>query len=242
MRILTADEKQKFPASGTCADEPEPIKTWTRPVVSRDVDLDQVRETLHDAYFSVGQPRTPMEVKTASTETREPPKFEGDVHVHRYKKVADRVRPIPTSMPEDIKVKRSLPADPLENLPRLPTHPPDFTPTQRMSCERMDKLGIDNNPGLTEEEKLLLKYVLVLNERSIAFEENERGTFRQDYFTDYQIPVTSHVPWADKNIPLPPGQREEIIRLLKEKMEAGVYEKNPVLIPIPVVLCTEEKW
>ena len=226
MRILTADEKQKFPASGTCADEPEPIKTWTRPVVSRDVDLDQVRETLHDAYFSVGQPRTPTEVKTASTETREPPKFEGDVHVHRYKKVADRVRPIPTSMPEDIKVKRSLPADPLENLPRLPTHPPDFTPTQRMSCERMDKLGIDNNPGLTEEEKLLLKYVLVLNERSIAFEENERGTFRQDYFTDYQIPVTSHVPWADKNIPLPPGQREEIIRLLKEKMEAGVYEKT----------------
>ena len=143
----------------------------------------------------------------------------------KYKKVENRVRPVPAVMPEDIKVKRTFPNDPLSNLPVLPTHPPEFSPTEKMTQERMDKLDIDANPDLWEEEKRLLKHILVLNERSIAFTENERGTFRQDYFSDYQIPVTSHIPWMDKNMTLPPGHREKIIQLLKEKIEAGVYEK-----------------
>ena len=143
----------------------------------------------------------------------------------KYKKVENRVRPVPAVMPEDVKVKRTIPNDPLSNLPVLPTHPPEFSPTEKMTQERMDKLDIDANPDLWEEEKRLLKHILVLNERSIAFTENERGTFRQDYFSDYQIPVTSHVPWMDKNMTLPPGHREKIIKLLKEKIEAGVYEK-----------------
>ena len=63
-----------------------------------------------------------------------------------------------------------------------------------------------------------------MNERSIAFAEEERGTFRQDYFSDYQMPVMEHEPWKEKNIPLPPGYRDEILRLLKEKIDAGVYE------------------
>ena len=61
---------------------------------------------------------------------------------------------------------------------------------------------------------------------AIMPEDVERGTFRQDYFSDYQIPVTLHIPWMDKNMTLPPGHQEEIIQLPKEKkIEAGVYEK-----------------
>ena len=148
-----------------------------------------------------------------------------EIRVYKYKKVEDRVRPVPAVMPEEIKVKRTFPNNPLSNLPVLPKNPPEFTPTKRITQERMDKLAIDDNPELTNEEKCLLKHVLAINGRSIAFTENERGTFRRDYFSDYQIPVVEHVPWMDKNIPLPPGLREEIIRLLKEKLEAGVYEK-----------------
>ena len=38
------------------------------------------------------------------------------------------------------------------------------------------------------------------------------------------LTVMEHEPWKDKNIPLPPGYRDEILILLKEKVDAGVYE------------------
>jgi len=85
-------------------------------------------------------------------------------------------------MSEDVKVKHTIPNDPLSNLPVLPMHSPEFSPTEKMTQERMDKLDINANLDLWEEEKCLLKHILVLNKRSIAFTENERGTFRQDYF------------------------------------------------------------
>ena len=197
-------------------------KVWKRPVTSEHVNLDEVAEILQDTFQHAGSTRPPKEVVLACQTHKG---SNQSVQVYKYKKVENRIRPIPTTMPEEVKVKRTFPDDPLKNLPILPTQAPEFVPTAWVTQERMDKLGIQDNPELSEEERCLLQHVVTINERSIAFEENERGTFRQDYFSDYQIPVTPHVPWADKNIPLPPGQREEIIRLLKEKMDAGVYEK-----------------
>lgn len=213
--MFSNTEQLKFPTRGACRQQER--KIWRKPIISRDVDLDQVRATLQDIYLEVGLAQI--------IATTNKPQEEEEVEVHKYKKVEDRVRPVPAIMPEDVKVHRTLPNDPLGNLPVLPFHAPEFIPTPKMTQERMNKLGVDDNRDLSEEERELLKHVLVLNERSIAFEENERGTFRRDYFSDYQIPVTEHVPWVDKNIPLPPGHCEEIIRLLKEKIDAGVYEK-----------------
>jgi hypothetical protein len=39
------------------------------------------------------------------------------------------------------------------------------------------------------------------------------------------MPIIDHEPWQDKNIPLPQGYKDEIIRILKEKIDAGVYEE-----------------
>jgi hypothetical protein len=218
--MITLSENTKFPANGTHTTKKR--KTWKRPIVSNGIDLDEVRQIIQDSCYATGIASYPVDAESTA---RSPEYPDGEIKCYKYKKVEDRVRPVPAIMPEDVKVKRTLPEDPLKSLPVLPTHAPDFVPTKKMTSERMEKLDIDNNTDLTEGEKRLLKHVLVLNERSIAFEENERGTFRRDYFTDYQIPVTSHVPWVDKNIPLPPGHRDEIIRLLKEKIDAGVYEK-----------------
>ena len=125
--------------------------------------------------------------------------------VFKYKPVARRKRPVPNVIPENVKVKRRFPSDPLVNLPKLPIKAPVFAPTSKFTTERMEKLAIDKNPDLSSDEINLLQYILVLNERSIVFDENERGTFRQDYFSDYQMPVMEHEPWREKNIPLPPG-------------------------------------
>jgi hypothetical protein len=129
-------------------------------------------------------------------------------------------------IPEDMKVKRSFPSDPLGNLPTLPQQAPMFVPTDKVTRERMEKLEEGMSKDLSEEERCLLKHAILINEKSIAFDENERGTFRRDYFSDYKIPVIDHTPWMDRNIPLPKGYVNEIIRMLKEKISAGVYEES----------------
>jgi len=145
--------------------------------------------------------------------------------VLKYKKVDQKIRPVPSHIPRDMKVTRRFPEDPLRHLSPLPFHPPEFQPTSKITAERMTTLAIQDNIDLLPEERNLLMHVLVLNERSIAFNEQERGTFRSDYFTDYKMPIIEHLPWQDKNMPIPQGYRDEIIRLLKEKVVAGVYEE-----------------
>ena len=144
----------------------------------------------------------------------------------KYKKVKDKVRPVSKLIPEHQKSQRQFPEDPLANLLPLPYHPPKFVPSSKITAERMASLGIEDHDELWPEERCLLQHVLLLNERSIAFDENERGTFRQDYFSDYVIPTIDHEPWIEKNIPLHQGNRDQLINLLKEKIKAGVYERS----------------
>ena len=44
--------------------------------------------------------------------------------------------------------------------------------------------------------------------------------------TSSQQYLTYMIPWAYTNIPIPPGLREKVVDLLKEKVEAGVYEPS----------------
>src|ERR1700686_5212602 len=89
----------------------------------------------------------------------------------------------------------------------------------------MDNLGINKHDELLPEERKLLQHVLRTNERSIAFDEYERGSFRQDYFTDYRIPTVPHNPSIERNRYLPKGEYNEIVNDLKNKIRAGVYER-----------------
>lgn len=145
--------------------------------------------------------------------------------VLKYKKVDQKVRPVPSHIPSYMKVQRRFPKNPLLSLPPLPFHPPQFQPTTRITEERMTSLALEDNTDLLPEERKLLQHILVTNERSIAFDEQERGTFREDYFTNYRMPVMEHIPWQEKNMPIPKGYYDQIIKILKEKIEAGVYEE-----------------
>jgi hypothetical protein len=143
----------------------------------------------------------------------------------KYKKVSEKVRPIAMQIPEEMQPQRRFPEDPLRNLPILPHHPPIFKPTPKITAERMEELALDQHEELRPEELKLLQHILTLNERSIAFDENERGTFREEYFSDYVIPTVHHEPWIEKNIPLPQGYKAQILDLLNQKINAGVYER-----------------
>jgi transposase InsO family protein len=50
--------------------------------------------------------------------------------------------------------------------------------------------------------------------------------FADDYFSPYIIPTVDHIPWTYKNIPIPPGIRNEVVEIIREKIAAGVYEPS----------------
>ena len=143
-----------------------------------------------------------------------------------YKKVARKVKPVPASLPEDFRTIRRIPSDPLLSLPPLPVLPPDFAPGSRLTQERLDDLQLNRYDFLWPEELKLLHHILLLNELGLAWTEAEKGRFRDDYFSPVKIPVIEHVPWAQRNIPIPTGILDEVIQIFKDKFAAGVYEHS----------------
>ncbi len=143
-----------------------------------------------------------------------------------YKRVDRKVKPVSTTFPEEARVRRTIPQNPLLTLATLPTNPPDFQSTERLTEERMKELNVNQDNFLWPEEEKLFKHVLKLNEQTLPYEEKDRGTFSQEYFSDYIMPVVEHTPWEYKNIPIPPGIRQKVIEFLKSKIEAGVYEAS----------------
>jgi hypothetical protein len=121
-------------------------------------------------------------------------------------------------------VKRCIPEDPLLTLPVLESRPPVFQSSERLNETRLKTLEINKDGFLSKEEEQLFVRVMELNQRPLVFEDSERGTFRDDYFSPYKITMVPHVPWEYENIPIPPGILHKVIEVLKSKMEAGVYE------------------
>lgn len=143
-----------------------------------------------------------------------------------YKPVAKKVKPVPGVYPEESKVRRTIPEDPLLTLPTLNKQPADFRPSKRISHDRLKVLNINPDNFLSREEEKLFTQVMINNEEVFAFDESERGTFREDYFSPYIIPVVPHEVWQHTNIPIPPGIREQVIEMLRDKIKAGVYEPS----------------
>jgi hypothetical protein len=54
----------------------------------------------------------------------------------------------------------------------------------------------------------------------------EKGRFRDDYFPPVVIPTIEHVPWMHRQPPIPPGIKEEVVKLIKSKIALGVYEAS----------------
>ncbi|KIK32843.1 hypothetical protein CY34DRAFT_100673, partial [Suillus luteus UH-Slu-Lm8-n1] len=143
-----------------------------------------------------------------------------------YKKVANRIKPVATTMPAHARIIRQFPEDPLLSLPHLSSQPPDFKPGTRLTQERMEELSIFWNDFLWHEERKLAAHVLTLNETALAWDETEKGRFRNDYFPPVIIPTIEHTPWVHRQPPIPPGIRDEVIALIKSKIASGVYEAS----------------
>ncbi|CAA7265260.1 unnamed protein product [Cyclocybe aegerita] len=60
----------------------------------------------------------------------------------------------------------------------------------------------------------------------LAWSEEEKGRFREDYIEPVVIPVIEHIPWFKKSPPFPPAVREKIKKVVEKKVASGVYEES----------------
>ena len=143
-----------------------------------------------------------------------------------YKRVDKKVKPVSGTFPQDARVLRQFPHDPLASMTPLTPNPPKFKPDGRLTYERVESLNINSAGFLWPEEAKLFLRIMHLNQDALAFEETDRGTLKESYFSPYIIPTIPHAVWEYRNIPIPPGLREKVIELLKTKIKAGVYEPS----------------
>lgn len=145
----------------------------------------------------------------------------------KYKKVADKVRPVLGTQPAEFRIERNITGDPLEGMPTLSRTPPKFKPTGRYTLERQAEFRKRHNTGfLTEQELDLIDELMCKQNKAFAWTDEEGGQFKEEYFPPVKIAVTEHVPWVLKNIPIPPGIMDEVCKQLKEKMDAGILEPS----------------
>src|SRR5271168_574510 len=147
--------------------------------------------------------------------------------VYKYRPVAVKIKPVIGELPAEFRIKREILGDPLEDMPKLSPNPPDFEPMGRYTLERKEKIDARHKEKfLWDEERKLMHHFMMLQNMGFAWEDRERGTFREDFFPSVDIPVVPHRPWVLKNIPIPPGIYPEVCRIIKSKMDAGVYEPS----------------
>ena len=114
-----------------------------------------------------------------------------------YKKVDQKIRPVPTTMPAHAHVHRSFPVDPLASL--IPLSPTPLCIGEygvHLMKERWEELRVKMDKSLWEEEVKLVFDLLKRKERALAWCEAEKGRFQEEYFPPVVMPTIKHVPWA----------------------------------------------
>ncbi|OBZ72853.1 Transposon Tf2-9 polyprotein [Grifola frondosa] len=99
------------------------------------------------------------------------------------------------------------PLDPIH----LPSNP------QAVYQARRDAFRKAHNTGFLWPAELdLIDDFMCKQHEGFAWDDTER----------VEIPVIEHKPWVQRNIPIPPGIFDEVCRIIRKKIEAGVYEPS----------------
>ena len=129
----------------------------------------------------------------------------------KYKPVAHKIQPIETDLPSRFRIIREVRGDPLQNIPKLNPRPPDFTATGRYTEEHKAQFDqVHNGAFLLPEERKLVHHFMCLQNGGFAWSDQERRLFHKDFFPPVEILTIPHKPWAQRNIPIPPGIYDEV--------------------------------
>ena len=112
-------------------------------------------------------------------------------------------------------------------MPPLDPNPPPFQPTGRYTEARREALHkVHSEEFLQPAERDLMDDFMCKQQAGFAWNDTERGRFRTDFFPPVEFPTVPHVPWVQRNIPIPPGLYEEVCGIIRKKIDAGVYEPS----------------
>jgi hypothetical protein len=145
----------------------------------------------------------------------------------KYKPVARKIRPVIADLPDKFRITRNIVGDPLADMPQLSPNPPPFIPTGRYTTE--NRAIIDRvHPGdfLWPQERELMHHFMCIQNQGFAWNDSQRGRFREDFFPPVLMPVIEHKPWVLRNMPIPPGIYEDVCKIIQTKIDAGVYERS----------------
>ena len=145
----------------------------------------------------------------------------------KYKPVAQKIRPVLAELPDKFRIQRKIIGDPLASMPALSPNPPPFQPTGRYTTERRDIIDKVHPEGfLWPQERSLMHHFMCIQNMGFAWDDSERGRFREDFFPPVIMPVVEHKPWVLRNMPIPPGIYDEVCKIIQIKIDAGVYERS----------------
>jgi hypothetical protein len=112
-------------------------------------------------------------------------------------------------------------------MPELNPHPPEFEPTGRYTQARKDDMDkVHEGDFLWPEERKLVHHLIMEQNEAFAWDDTERGRFREDFFPPIVVPTIEHTPWVYRNIPIPAGLYDDICKMVQKKIGAGVYEPS----------------
>jgi len=186
---------------------------------------------LEQFFMELRQPRAAGKAVVAVEEDNEKVSLEDAADAacfaKKYKPVALKVKPVLGTLPERFRIIREITGDPLKGLLRLPEHPPEFSPKGRYMAERKEKLDLGHMSNfLWPEERKLMHWVVAEQNQAFAWEDNERGKFKEEYFLAIEIPTVAHVPWVERPFRIPLAIHDEVCSIIKRKIDTGVYEPS----------------
>jgi len=115
--------------------------------------------------------------------------------------------------------------DPLQGIPKLPEHLPEFKPRGHYTLEKKEKLDIAHKEGfLWPEERKLIHWLVREQNKAFAWDDIERGKFKKEYFSLVEIPMVAHILWVEKPFRISPAIYKEAYKMIKGKIDIGVYE------------------
>ena len=99
--------------------------------------------------------------------------------------------------------------------------------TQQRICHRLlQDLRYNFGLATTQQRTCHRSHFMMEQNLGFAWEDSERGRFREDFFPPIEMPVIPHTPWVLKNIPISPGLYPKVCEVIRTKIDAGVYEPS----------------
>ncbi|KIY48919.1 hypothetical protein FISHEDRAFT_21239, partial [Fistulina hepatica ATCC 64428] len=77
----------------------------------------------------------------------------------------------------------------------------------------------------------LMHEFMMKHKDGFAWDDSEKGHFREDFFPPVAMPIIAHTPWVLRNMPIPPGLYDKVVECVRVKIESGAYEPSNSGVP-----------